>query len=81
MTGTSGSTAPPGWFFLALVPVLGLGVWIMLQAYTSSAVRECQAGYRTARTAADTTRVDSLVPEGGADPHSCGFIRHSARWQ
>ena len=53
----------------------------MLQAYTSAAVKECQAGYRAARTAADTTRVDSLVPEGGADPHSCGFIRSSARWQ
>lgn len=81
MPGPSRTTAPPWWFFLALVPVLGLGGWIMLQAYTSAAVKECRAGYRAARTAADTTRVDSLVPEGGADPHSCGFIRSSARWQ
>ena len=81
MTGTSRSTAPPWWFFPGLVPVLGLGIWIMLQAYTSAAVKECRAGYRAARTAADTARVDSLVPEGGADPHSCGFIRSSTRWQ
>lgn len=80
MTDPPRFSVPPRWFFLALIPVLGLGLWIMLRVYTSSAVTQCRAAYHAARTAADTTRVDSLVPGGGADPHSCGFIRSSARW-
>ena len=71
---------PLRWMIVA-VPALGFALWLMLQAYTSPAARACAAGYRAARTATDTARVDSLVPGGGADPHSCGFIRTSARWQ
>ncbi|MGH7560413.1 MAG: hypothetical protein ACRENB_05265 [Gemmatimonadales bacterium] len=68
-----------------LVALLGLAtVWLLLRSYVPAASRECLAMYRSARTAGDTVRIDSTVPDAGrsqADPHSCGFMRHSARWQ
>jgi hypothetical protein len=71
---------PPFWFFAAVAVAFGFGFWLLVQAYTSPAVKTCSDLYQEARTAADSARVDRTTPEGGADPHSCGFIRQSARW-
>ena len=52
--------------------------------YTSFGSDQCADGYAAARTAADTARVDSLVPEdehGVREKVSCGFRRTSARWE
>jgi hypothetical protein len=73
---------PPVSFYAGiLVVILAVG-WLMLRMYTSAASRECYSGYHAARTAADTARVDSLVPDP-KDPvaHTCGWIRSSARWR
>jgi hypothetical protein len=71
---------------LILAASLGLAIaaWFLFRSYTSDAARECIALYNSARTPADTTRIDSLVPSGSrdeSDPHTCGFLRQSARWQ
>ena len=76
--------APPTRVLLVAALMLGLAAWFMLRAYTSAAARECQTLYRSARTAADTARVDTTVTPGSLaqqDPRSCGFIRTSARWR
>lgn len=73
------------WVLLVGLPAVVLLVArLMLQSYTSAAARECHALYRAARTAADTARVDSTITPGSRsqdEPHSCGFLRTSARWQ
>lgn len=79
------SDPPPKWLMLvAICLILLVAGWMMLHVNTSTASRECGVQYRSARTAADTARVDSLVPGGGREghpeAHSCGFIRHTARW-
>ena len=60
-----------------------LAVWFMTQVYTTAAARECLAGYRAARSAADTARVDAMIPpsgrSAGPEAHSCRFIR--VRWR
>ena len=47
----------------------------------SLAVEECRVDYGRARTAADSTRVDQLIPATGAQKgwraQSCGLLRHS----
>jgi len=80
----SGPRSPPKWVLLAAAVGLALAAWFMLRMYTSDGARECQALYRSARTAIDTARVDTTVTRGSrkqADPPSCGFMRHSNRWQ
>lgn len=71
---------PPAFFYLVVAGAFGVGAWLLLQSFTSPAVKECRDLYRAARTPTDTARVDSTTPQTGADPHSCGFIRQSARW-
>ncbi|MBK6423033.1 MAG: hypothetical protein IPI38_09485 [Gemmatimonadetes bacterium] len=58
-----------------------LAVWMLLGLYQTRGARECLARYGAARTAADTARVDALVPgPAGPEAHSCGFTRRTARW-
>ena len=70
---------------LILAASLGLAIaaWFLFRSYTSDAARECIALYNTAQSAADTSRIDSLIPQGSraeSDPRTCGFLRQSARW-
>ena len=68
---------------------IGLGAllvagWLLSRSFISPAARECTKLYDNARTAADTTRIDTtLVPSARnqSDPHTCGFMRTSARWR
>lgn len=60
---------------------VGAAAWLILTLYTSPDVRECQRRYAAARTAADTTAVDTLVPGRGFEAHSCVVMRSAARWQ
>ena len=67
-----------------VVLVVVLGAWVLLRTNTSEAGRDCRAMYHSARTAADTARIDTtFVPSSKSvsDPRSCGFMRSSARWQ
>lgn len=65
---------------LALLVLVAAGGWIMLRMYTSGGARGCVTAYREARTAADTARVDSMVPDSSdAEPRSCGSMRTTAR--
>lgn len=75
--------APPRRVWLLAIPVLGLGLWVLLRMYSSFGSDQCADGYAAATTAADSARVDSLVPSdgrGGKEEFSCGFRRSSARW-
>lgn len=77
-------SAPPARVLLAAVLVLAIAAWLILRTYTSAAARECSALYRSARTAADTARVDTTVTRGSRaqqEPGTCGGMRSSARWQ
>jgi hypothetical protein len=82
---TNPAAGPRRWaLFLAASLLALVGAWLLLRSYTSDAARECLALYRSAANAADTARIDTLVPRGSrseADPRTCGFIRTSARWQ
>lgn len=78
--------AGPIRWVLILVAATGVAIagWLLFRSYTSDAARECIALYNSARTPADTTRIDSLIPRGSrpeSDPRTCGFLRQSARWQ
>lgn len=61
---------------VALAALAVLAGWLLLGAYVRENVDECAEGYRAARTAADTARVDSLAAhEGAGDAGTCGFWR------
>lgn len=87
---TSNSTSPQAVrpprlvVFLATAVLLLVAGWAMTHLYINSAPRKCMTMYRSARTAADTARVDSTVPEAqghaGLGPVTCRFIRTKARW-
>lgn len=80
----STSQAPPKPVLLLALLVVGMAAWFLLRSFTSPAARECRALYRSARTAVDTALVDSTVTPGAsaqAEPHACGFMRISNRWQ
>jgi hypothetical protein len=72
-----------------VLPVLAVAVAITVvvlrHANTSHAASSCSALYHEARSAADTTRVDSTVPDrdasGTPGRSSCGGIRVNARWR
>ena len=75
---------PPRAVLLIAALIFAAAAWYLLRSYTGNAARECRALYRASRSAADTARVDSTVTAAGAgrsDPHTCGFIRTSARWR
>lgn len=64
-----------------VVALAALALWLLLGMYQGRAARECLRQYGEARTAADTARVDGLVPgPAGPEAHSCGFTRRAARW-
>ncbi|MEZ4457692.1 MAG: hypothetical protein R2882_14260 [Gemmatimonadales bacterium] len=76
--------APPVPVLLAAALIAGLAIWLLLRTYTSDAVRDCEALYHAATTAADTAQVDATYTADRtreSDPHPCGFRRTSARWQ
>ena len=85
MTDATLPSRPPKLvIFAALLVVAALGAWMMTRAYQPPVVRACRAAYAAARTAADTTAIDTtIVPEGRrlAEPRTCGSFRWSARWQ
>ena len=75
---------PPRAVLLIAALIFAAASWYFLRSYTGDAARECRALYRASRSAADTAQVDSTVTPGSAarsDPHTCGFIRTSARWR
>jgi hypothetical protein len=75
--------APPRWVWVAALPFLAVAVGLGLRMYSSFGSDQCTEGYAAAKTAADTARVDSLVPEdehGVKEKVSCGFRRTSVRW-
>lgn len=59
---------------LLAVPLVALGLWLLFRSYTTPAARECIERYHAAKTAADTVRVDQMVP-GSRGSSSCGFMR------
>lgn len=76
-------TPPKTVLLVAGAVIVLLAAWLMATIYTGDPARSCLAMYRTARTAADSARVDSTIPHGPRnqqDPHSCRFMRLSARW-
>ena len=76
--------SPPRWVWIAALPFLAVALWLGLRMYTSFGSDRCADGYAAAKTAADSARVDSLVPDdghGGKEKFSCGFRRTSARWE
>ena len=82
--GAAAGQAPPRWVVLVAAGLVLLTGWLMLRMYTSAGVRECQSLYRSAHSAADSSRIDTVVTRASRreqDPHSCGFLRLSARWR
>ena len=80
----SGSRAPPRAVIFIAAAALALAAWLLSRSYTSSGTREFLSLYHSARTAADTARIDTTFTPGNrsrAEPHSCGFLRTSARWR
>jgi len=78
--------SPSRWVLWTIIPALVFSAgWIMLRVYTSPEARECHALYDAARTNADSTRVDSTVPNpsriADTNARSCGNMRTSARWR
>jgi hypothetical protein len=61
-----------------------VAAWLLLRSYSSPAARECVKLYDNARTAADTARIDTTFAPSArnhSEPHTCGFMRTSARWR
>lgn len=80
----STSHAPPKPVLLLALLVVGMAAWFLLRSFTSPAARECRALYRSARTSADTARVDATVTPGSSvqsEPTTCGSMRIGNRWQ
>ena len=72
---------PPGRILLVTVVLALLAGWVMLRAYTNPNSTDCIERYHAARTAADSARVDSVVPKTRTgNRSSCGFLRASTRW-
>lgn len=74
----------PKWLWPLGLLVIGFAAWIMMRSYTTRGAAECRSLYRAARTAADTAWVDTTITPGSRahqEPHTCGFMRTSARWQ
>jgi hypothetical protein len=75
---------PPKRILAAAAIVIALAAWWLLHTYTSAGTHECEALYKSARSAADTARIDTVVTAGSRaqnEPRTCGFLRKSARWQ
>jgi hypothetical protein len=75
---------PPRRILAAAAMAVVLAAWWLLHTYTSAGTRECEALYKSARSAADTARIDTVVTAGSRaqnEPRTCGFLRKSARWQ
>lgn len=72
---------PPRRILLAAIALALLAGWVMLRAYTNPVSIDCLERYHEARTAADTARVDSLIPTTRTgNRQTCGFMRASTRW-
>lgn len=77
----SASATPPSRILFATLALGLLAGWVMLRAYTNPTSTDCLERYHAARTAADTAKVDSLVPETRTgNSQSCGFLRVSTWW-
>jgi hypothetical protein len=75
---------PPRRILVAATVVVALAAWWLLHTYTSTGTHECEKLYHSARSAADTARIDTLVTAGSreqSEPRTCGFMRRTARWQ
>ncbi len=80
-TPAAGRPVPRAVLAAGGLALAGLAVWIVLGLYQARGTRECLRRYGKARSAADTARVDALVPgPAGPEAHSCGFTRRAARW-
>lgn len=69
---------------VAVTSLTLLALWAFSRVFVPPASEACLHLYRDARTAADTARVDHVIPDSGAgrsaEARSCGSIRQSARW-
>lgn len=86
MTAAPATETSPRARFATLLglPLALLTVWLISQAYTTNASRQCLALYRAAHSAIDSASVDATIPDTpdnrGPEAHSCGFTRSFARW-
>lgn len=75
---------PPTRVLVASTIVLAIAAWFLLRTYTNAGAEACRKLYGSARSAADTARIDTLVTAGSrrlSEPRTCGFMRKTARWQ
>lgn len=75
---------PPSWALMSVIAVVLLATgWMLFHMYTGGGTRGCGRLYRAAHTAADSARVDTIVPVArsgtGLQTHSCGYLRTNAR--
>jgi hypothetical protein len=67
-----------------VLAALLVAAWLLSRSFTSPAARECTKLYDNARTASDTARIDTTFAPSARNqskPHTCGFMRTSARWR
>ena len=71
---------PPWWLLGAIALCLIAGSWYGMRMFTTDVTRACVAGYDAARTAADSTAIDSMVPDTTRPGRTCG-MRRTNRWR
>lgn len=81
---TSPDTPPPRRPRIVLIAILIIivgALWWVSELYTTDAARACQELYAGAKSAADTNRIDLVVPAAArnlSEPHSCVIYRRRA---
>ena len=69
------------WAIIAALVLVG--GWMAMHAYTGDTARGCGRLYRSAHNAADSARVDTMVPSArsgeGLQVRSCGDLRSKTR--
>ena len=81
---TVGRQVSPAAIRWAVIAALVLvGGWMAMHAYTGDTARGCGRLYHAAHNAADSARVDTMVPSArsgeGVQVHSCGYLRSKIR--
>ena len=67
-----------------VLAALLVAAWLLSRSFTSPTARECTKLYDNAHTASDTARIDTTFAPSArnhSEPHTCGFMRTSARWR
>ena len=71
----------PRFVLIAIALIVVAALWWVSELYTTDAARACQEMYAGARSAADSTRIDLVVPAAGrrlSEPRSCVNYRRRA---